>query len=236
MKLNGFVGKGTGKLGSSVFAISGGEQIVRQYNPQVSNPSTSAQVAQRAKFKLLSQLAVALASVLAFTKQGLVSARNQFVSKNIGLAQVQREEQNDTASVLMADLQLTPGISNLPNVGVTAGQGGALSAELAAAAPSDVKAVVYVTCGVDDSAKLFVDSVKTITNAGASRTFPTELNSTLAQYVVYAYGIKDVAGRNGVTYEDYLALTDDTHSTLDAFRKIASVPGAFTKTVGIVSE
>ena len=54
MKLNGIVGKGTGKLGASVFAISGGEQIVRQYNPVVSNPNTDAQVAQRAKLKLMS--------------------------------------------------------------------------------------------------------------------------------------------------------------------------------------
>ena len=81
MKLNGFVGKGTGKLGSSVFAVSGGEQIVRQYNPNVSNPNTDAQVAQRAKFKLMSQLAAVLAPGLAFKKDSLVSPRNKFIKK-----------------------------------------------------------------------------------------------------------------------------------------------------------
>ena len=76
MKLYGLFGKGSGKLGSSVFAISSGEQIVREYNPVVENPNTPAQVEQRAKFKLLSQLASDLASALAFKKEGLVSTRN----------------------------------------------------------------------------------------------------------------------------------------------------------------
>ena len=86
MKQYGILGKGSGKLGSSVFAISGGEQIVRQYNPVVSNPNTAAQVAQRAKLKLMSQIAADLAPILAIPKDGLKSARNQFVSKNISNA------------------------------------------------------------------------------------------------------------------------------------------------------
>ena len=83
MKLNGFVGKGSGRLGSSVFAVRGGEQIVRQYTPNVANPNTEAQKAQRAKFKLLSQLAAITADGLLFPKVGNVSRRNAFVSANM---------------------------------------------------------------------------------------------------------------------------------------------------------
>lgn len=83
MKLNGLVGKGSGRLGSSVFAVRGGEQIVRQYTPNVANPNTDRQKAQRAKFKLLSQLAAIASDGLLFAKEGNVSRRNAFVAANM---------------------------------------------------------------------------------------------------------------------------------------------------------
>lgn len=83
MKLNGFVGKGSGRLGSSVFTVRGGEQIVREYTPNVANPNTDAQKAQRAKFKLLSQVAAIAANALLFPKVGNVSRRNAFVAANM---------------------------------------------------------------------------------------------------------------------------------------------------------
>lgn len=83
MKLNGFVGKGSGRLGSAVFTVRGGEQIVRQYTPNVANPNTAAQKTQRAKFKLLSQLAAIVSDGLLFPKVGNVSRRNAFVSANM---------------------------------------------------------------------------------------------------------------------------------------------------------
>ena len=83
MKLNGIVGKGSGRLGSSVFTVRGGEQIVRQYTPNVANPNTDAQKGQRARFKLLSQLAAITSAGLLFPKVGNVSRRNAFMSANM---------------------------------------------------------------------------------------------------------------------------------------------------------
>ena len=116
MKLNGFVGKGTGKLGASVFAISGGEQIVRQYNPKVANPNTDAQVEQRAKLKLMSQLAADMATSIAFRKKGLVSARNQFVSVNIGKCTFVNEGENKGARIDVNQIDLTGASAAFPEI------------------------------------------------------------------------------------------------------------------------
>lgn len=50
------LGQFRGKLGGAVFAVNAGEQIVRQYQPQVSNPRTAAQLTQRAKMNLTGKL------------------------------------------------------------------------------------------------------------------------------------------------------------------------------------
>lgn len=103
MKLTGITGTGTGKLGSSVFAVNSGVQIVRQYQPVVANPSTPSQVEQRAKLKLASQLARDLKLSIAIPRQGLVTSRNAFMSKNFP----QISFENETASVNLAGIQLT---------------------------------------------------------------------------------------------------------------------------------
>ena len=53
-------GKVSGKIGAVVFSTSGGQTISREYNPHVSNPNTQAQIDQRARMKLMSQLSAAL--------------------------------------------------------------------------------------------------------------------------------------------------------------------------------
>ena len=115
MKLSGITGKGTGKLGSSVFAVNSGEQIVRQYQPVVANPSTEGQVEQRSKLKLMSQLAAAYAPVLAFRKDGMKSARNLFISKNIANVSFEGE----TATINLPAMQLTAGSTGIPAVTVS---------------------------------------------------------------------------------------------------------------------
>lgn len=105
MKLTGITGTGTGKLGSSVFATVAGQQIVRQYQPVVANPSTQAQVEQRAKLKLGSQLARDLKVAIAIARQGLVTSRNRFISKNFPAITFSQ----NSASVNLNAVQLTEG-------------------------------------------------------------------------------------------------------------------------------
>lgn len=107
MKLTSLIGDGTGRLGGSVFAVRRGEQIVRKYQSVVNNPSTGAQVAQRAKFKLAQQVAAALGDDV--NPWGIVdrkkSARNSFTSDLLKSGAVTYA--SDTASVALADLKLT---------------------------------------------------------------------------------------------------------------------------------
>lgn len=103
-KIQGLTGKMSGKMGSAVFRVRQGEQIVTQYNPIVKNPNTEAQSTQRVAFKLMSQVAAAMASAIINrpARQGQ-SARNRFVQQNFHL--VTADPVN--AKVEMERLQLT---------------------------------------------------------------------------------------------------------------------------------
>lgn len=85
MKLTSIIGKGTGKLGGSVFVVSEGRQIVREYQPKVSNPRTEKQQEQRTRFSGLVLLAREFAPSLMFLgRKAGVSERNEFVRRNSG--------------------------------------------------------------------------------------------------------------------------------------------------------
>ena len=226
MKLNGFVGKGSGKLGAFVFAISGGEQIVRQYNPQVANPSTDAQVEQRAKLKLMSQLAAALAPAIAFKTQGLVSARNQFVSKNIGLATYE----NDEAKIDLTKVTLTGASAFIPAIVWQAVAAGELPISLASRAGDDVKAVVYVIAnyGLDEQIQLV--SVKVVTEAGNDGKFVTSVEEPGQNAVIFAYGITSFGSANGVSYDAYEMEDANGNAVLSVIQKVIASGTSFTKT------
>lgn len=230
MKQYGILGKGSGKLGSSVFAISGGEQIVRQYNPVVSNPNTPAQVAQRAKLKLMSQLAADLAPVLAIPKDGLKSARNQFVSKNIGNATFA----DNTAEVDYGKLQITGGSAAMPELGNVAYADGRVSGALASAAPEDISAVVYCVFKLDSKLQLSLQASSVVETAGAGRTFPFNMEVQGETLIVYAYGLKTGTSGLDMKYEDY-EISDATDvARLVATRAIKKTSSALTVTVGKV--
>lgn len=227
MKIQGILGKGTGKLGSSVFAVSGGEQIVREYNPNVSNPNTEAQVAQRAKLKLMSQLAAALAPAIAFKKKGLVSARNQFVQANIGLCTFE----NNEAKVEMEKLDLTGGKSLLPGPDCGEIAGGKVPVNLEGPASAEVEAVVYVMASHDDNEPINLVDVVIVTEAGVNRTFPAQLTSPSDTGIVYAYGIKGSANGANITFGDYAVLAQGQEGFLSVMKSLITSASAFTATM-----
>lgn len=230
MKQYGILGKGSGKLGSSVFAISGGEQIVRQYNPVVSNPNTPAQVAQRAKLKLMSQIAADLAPVLAIPKDGLKSARNQFVSKNIGNATFAE----NTAEVDYEKLQITGGSAAMPELGNVDYADGHVTGALASAAPEDITAVVYCVFKLDSKMQLSLQASSVIETAGAGRTFPFDMEVQGETLIVYAYGLKTGTTGFDMKYEDYEIGDATDVARLVTTRAIKKTSSALTVTVGKV--
>lgn len=222
MKLNGFVGKGTGKLGASVFAISGGEQIVRQYNPKVSNPNTDAQLEQRAKLKLMSQLAADLAQTIGFQKKGLVSARNQFISANIGKCTFE----NNEAQIDYNVLDLTGGSASLPNI-VAQNTG---NVALASGAPASVSAVLYALYEEDEKGQLQLIDQKIVSVAGQDNKFPTALTAPSGHACMFAYGIVNNGNASIVSYEDYVSDMSANDAALSYIRSVVVKGGALTVT------
>lgn len=227
MKLNGLVGKGTGKLGSSVFAVSGGEQIVRQYNPNVSNPQTTAQVKQRARFKLLSQIAAALASILAYTRDGLKSARNQFVMKNFYLTSCPE----DTAEVTLAELQLTPGSAALPALNVARASANSISAGFSADYSASYDRVVYACVEKTENDKLSVYSVKT-QEKGQDGHFTATINAPSTACLVYAYGVKFNSASAKTKFDNYIATAGETEAFLGTDVKTLMANATLSATSG----
>lgn len=107
--MQGITGKLSGRMGSAVFRVRKGAQVVAQYNPNVSNPKSKGQNDQRAKFKLASQLAAEVGSYMAFNVQtraghGSPTQRNEFIKANLPEINIVNEDQ---AKIAMAAIKLT---------------------------------------------------------------------------------------------------------------------------------
>lgn len=186
MKLHGIGGVGTGKLGSMVYSVRAGQQIVRQYNPIVANPSTAAQVEARSKMKLMSQLAAIVAPVIAINADGLKSKRNQFISRNYPLAGYE----DQAAQINMAGVQLTKSNTAFPDFEVDRSNGQSIAVHLSEDASNLFDRVIYcaVISQADGSLRLWHDVL--VTEAGTGGLFPAVLPYTPNAIAVYGYGIR----------------------------------------------
>lgn len=243
-KVTSLYGKTTGKIGSIVFSTSGGETIAREYNPHVANPSTPAQVDQRARMKLMSQLSSALSPVIAMTKDGLVSKRNKFVKKNFdssyalnGVAQISYENVQITEGStglpqVVTDINTAPGTAPMPIV--------ALSEDPSAS----VSRVVYCAFVKSDENKLAYIVSHIASTRGTSRykfiaEFPElvvdisgEDPEFAKEYVIYAYGMSDTSEKATARYGNLNAQNASDIATLVANRTISFEDYQFTQTRG----
>lgn len=106
MKSTGLFGKNSGRVGGVVYSNYRGEQIVRAYQPKVSNPNTKGQVAQRAKFKLVSQVGASLGREIKMSFVPSVAKetpRNAFVKAMLKKSVYS----NNQASLPIEDIVLT---------------------------------------------------------------------------------------------------------------------------------
>ena len=226
MKLQGFL-KGVGKIENIVVSQMGGVSIARAYQPSVKNPSTLPQVNQRARLKLASQLAAALAPVIAMARQGLVSGRNQFIAKNMqwisadaGVAQVSYE-----------NLQLTNGIAGLPAISVSRASN-KLTVKLAATAESSVSQVVYICYHKNSENTLQLIGSKIQNVAGEDGLFQAEFDDPTGDVVVFAYGMKALSSSAGAKYGSYQVQNATDIASLVGTRKLSAGDFQFTKTRG----
>lgn len=227
-KVTSLYGKTTGKIGSIVFSTSGGETIAREYNPNVSNPNTSAQINQRARLKLMSQLSASLAPVIAIPKKGLVSSRNAFTKLNFDKSMAQ----NGVAQITYENVQLTNGNLGLPTIEATRALATGISINLAENATSAVSRVVYILYRKTSEQRLqFVTSV-VVESAGANGTFPATLPYTEGDIVLYAYGMRDTSESASAKYGNMQVANALDVARLTAVRSISSEDFQFTETRG----
>lgn len=217
MKQYGLLGKGTGKLGSSVFAISGGEQIVREYNPKVSNPNTQLQVEQRAKFKLMSQLAAAFAPFFGFTKKGLISARNQFVAKNIHLVGY-----NPTNGAVMdlEDIALTPSVVRPMGCALAFDSGTNKGKFTPEQSFIDEYDAVVLASIIEENGKVSITETKLVKTADMTAGTGVNLGLATGSNVCYAYAIKYHESGTSASYGDYIIAEGDTVAKLNGLTSL----------------
>lgn len=227
MKLAGIAGRGSGKMGTMVFASVGGEQVVRQYQPSVANPNTSAQVQHRSKFKLMSQLSAAVADQIAIPKQGMQSSRNLFVKKNIGSVSVE----NGAAVIPYADLQFTAGSITLPSL-YAGRETGSVNVNFAERA--NINRAVYLIYEKTPQESLrFVNSA-IIEEPGEYNDFPAEINTPdNVDLVVYAYGMRDMGTNATAKYGNYNVTTGTALASLIANRTLGASDFQITATTGV---
>lgn len=82
-KIYGINGRITGKVGNTVFAVDGGIQVARQYNPIVANPRTPAQQVQRLKVNFAGQLSGGIVPAAIEALRGNARARRSALLSNL---------------------------------------------------------------------------------------------------------------------------------------------------------
>lgn len=179
-------GKGKGKLGSSVYSINHGVQIKREYNGTISNPNTPAQVSQRSRFKLASQVSASLAPVIAIPRKGIQSPRNLFVKKNMGYFYSDAQG----AFVSYENLQITPGCVGLPGIEITRFDENSMNIALLESVLGAFDTVVYnVFRKIDEENLLLIHSEVCEVDAD-NGSASIETDNFAGNLVVYAYGIR----------------------------------------------
>lgn len=227
-KLTSLNGKVVGKIGAVVFSTNAGQIIGREYNPNVANPNTSAQVDQRAKLKLMSQLAAALAPVIAIPKEGLKSSRNLFIKKNFGNV----DANEGVAQITYENLQLTNGNAGIPAIYATRFQQSGVQIRLEERCDAAISRVVYIMYKKTSEATLqYVQSV-IADAAGTEGTFPASMLYCEGDLVLFAYGMKDLNSKASAKYSDMNVQNAEDIAKLSCARKINYGDYQFTMTRG----
>lgn len=228
MKLYGQDGKGSGKLGSSVYVINHGVQIKREYNGSVSNPSTSAQVAQRSRFKLASQVSAALENVIVIPRKGIQSPRNRFVKRNMpffygGV---------DGAQVTYENLQLTLGSTGIPSISVRRVNVDDLELHLTEFVHEAVQYVVYNIFRKTDEELLQLVRSEIVAVDESSPDGEVTIADPGGNLIIYAYGYRIKNAKAKAKYDNYRVASGEDIAKLIANRRLELSDVYFSGTRG----
>lgn len=221
-------GKGKGKLGSSVYSINHGVQIKREYNGTVNNPNSAAQVDQRSRFKLASQVSAALAPIIVIPRRGIQSPRNLFVKKNFDSFYATPTG----AQVTYENLQVTPGSAPCPRILVSVFNDGKIEVALSESVVKYLDHVCYNVFNLTQDGQMILFESKVIDVTEENDMASVELDKPSDDFVVYAYGMRMNTARARGKWGNYKITTGEDIAALVASRKIEISDVTFSMTRG----
>ena len=227
-KVTSLLGGIRGKASNMVFAKSGGQVIMREYNPSVSNPNTEAQVGQRTQFKLLSQLAAAMADVIVIPKQGSLTGRNRFHSINSPLCYYE----DGVAQITYENIQLSIGSMGLPAIYANRANASDMYIELDEAANTAIDRVIYCVFKKSTEGMLQLMFTVIANEPGDERKFRASDLELVGELVIFAYGMRDLNESARAKYGNYFVENGEDIAQLVSNRSLSSADYAFTKTRG----
>lgn len=243
-RLQGISGGLSGKTGSYTFRQSRGQTIVSQYQPIVKNPNTQGQQTQRAKFKLMSQLAAIMSTgfgTMGVTKRPGKQAptqRNAFVQLNMPLVEVDSSADNEVvAKIPMEQLKLTSSFRPLGRLSLSSEAVGELDADFDKI-PTDVTTVRillvrYPSINGGSIAQLSQIIDVPVEDGAASHTF-TGLGSAGEKVTVLAYGlIPSESTKASINLDNIHTPADEEFiSAIELNTMVANGEMAETETIG----
>lgn len=221
-------GKGKGKLGSSVYYINHGTQVAREYTGSVTNPSTTAQVAQRARFKLASQVSAAMEDVIVIPRKGMQSPRNRFTKVNMPYFYADGQG----AFVSYENLQITIGNQGLPGISVERIANNKMTIALQSAANHSVTHVVYSIFKKTDEDMLQLMNSVVVEGSSDNDAFTVDVDNIAGNLVIYAYGFRGRNARAEAKYGNYQVSSGSDVARLFANRQLEMNDYRFTATRG----
>lgn len=231
-KIYGLFGSMKGKVADVVMAVRNGEQIVRKYQPIVSNPKTAAQVVVRARMKLLSQLSAVCAPIIAMPREGGKSSRNQFTSVNYAATSYG----NDTAQITVEDIKLTKSVVGLPALVLTREQNNLLI-RLSGSAGVGIDRMVYgVFIKGGNGALRYAGSIS-VSEPGESNVFQASfpMVNPANEFVVLAYGMRFNNNAARIKYGDIKVYPAETIAKLIVTHSMLESDVTLTETRGATS-
>lgn len=222
-------GKARGKVGSIVYAVSAGQQIAREYQPVVLNPSTPSQVSNRSKLKLMSQLAAAYKGSIAIRKDGLKSARNIFISENYDKVAIV----GSAANVNLNRVQLTKSNVGMGGFNADRSSGTKIAVVLNEDMSANFDKVVYNAFRKDANGHLIAMGSIVVNKDANAGTFAGELPYTQDAVVIYAYGMKIDSERANAAFSNMTAPSGEQVAKLIATSAEVAAGTTLSQTVGL---
>ena len=214
-----------GRVGGSVFSIRNGVTIERQYQPNVLNPNTRAQVIARAKLKVLSQLAAILAPILGFRRMGLASPRNIFVKRNYESVTYE----DSKANLNLTSVDVSGGLLSLAGVTATRVPDTNVITAIASVG-EDIDCVLFAYVGnAQDELRLLKTDIVDVP-AGATSVSSTSETAYSARVYVIAYGFRANTEAAKVIFGNLTAPSTDVKDFVEVVRSLPSGNVTLTET------